>query len=342
MTQVGDLGLANKVRYVSKNSTNFNKRYVVINGQLFRVPSNFADLFVARKPFKPFLSYLIKDYRTPPIVLEPNGDISVDSFFRYRFGDEIADYLANPLCIGISGGNSKDLSMKSMFPNLFWKEQTKGSVVKGLFTAQDNLKDLANHWLVRKSIQEKWAVFSFAQGMQTLSDGIVAHLEKKYGCAIEFMLNSKVVEAQFESADKVRLKGQQKVPNAEINLEVDHVFSSLPAFELATILNNHHSKLKSSLQSIPTVHMAVLSLFFPQNILPEQFGGFGFLVPSRENSPLLGTTFDSCIFPSRECPGTKMTVCRICFGHGIDCFICFNRLCSEGIDLWIYLVTQIR
>jgi len=232
----------------------------------------------------------------------------VDSFFNYRFGRDIADYLANPLCIGITGGDSKALSMKSMFPNIFQKEQTNGSVVRGMFTAQDIRKELTNHWLVQKSMQEKWAVFSFNQGIQTFSDQLRSHIEKNYSDKIELMSESEVIKAQFDELNKVELKVDQKAKNSKLNLKVDHVFSTLPAFRLSSILDDRHSNLKLTLQSIPTVHMAVVSLQFNQNVIPENLAAFGFLVPSKENSPILGITFDSCIFPSDKSQGSKMTV----------------------------------
>ena len=302
--------MENDVKYVSTESTSFNKRYVVIDGKLFKLPSKLTDLFQYRKPFKPFVSYLFKDWRTASLQLQPNEDISVDAFFRYRFGPEIADYLVNALCIGITGGDSKALSMKSMFPNVFKKEQTLGSVAKGMFVGQDIRGDLANHQLVKKSVEEKWTVFSFDGGIQTLSNKLSDHLEQNYPSIVELMPNTEIMEIAF-GQNEVSVSVEQKNINSTLNLQVDHVFSSLPAFKLASVLCPGHEKLKSSLQSIPTVHMALVSLQFDLNVLPDQFTGFGILVPSSENSPILGMTFDSCIFPSDQHEGTKITVCFI-------------------------------
>ena len=307
-SQAGDVGLGANVKYVSKKSANFNKRYVVIDGKLFQLPSKVTDLFQYRKPFRPFISYLIKDWRTPPVRVQPDEDISVDAFFKYRFGAEIADYLVSPLCIGITGGDSKALSMKSMFPNVFLKEQTLGSVVKGMFARQDIRGDLADHWLVKRSVEQKWAVFSFDHGIQTLSDKLCTHLEQNFPSVVEMMPNTEIAEVKLGPNDAT-ITAEQKNSNSTLQLQVDHLFSSLPAFELATVLAPGHAKLKSYLQSISTVNMAVVALQFDRKVLPDHLNGFGFLVPSKENSPVLGVTFDSCIFPGDHSHGTKLTVC---------------------------------
>lgn len=307
--QAGDIGLGSSVKSIAKNSSNFSKRYVVIDGKLFELPSKLIHMFQSRKPFKPFISYLVKDWRTPPVQIKPGDDLSVDAFFRYRFAPEIADYLVNPLCIGITGGNSKTLSMQSMFPNVLKKEQTFGSVVRGMFSSSEDIyADLADHWLVKKSVQEKWAVFSFDGGIQRLTDRLCAQLEESYSSAVELIPDTEVTNLTF-TENKVMISADKSDVdmNSSVNLQVDHVFSSIPAYKLASLLSGHE-KLKSTLRAIPTVHMAVVSMQFDREVLPKSFNGFGFLVPLKENSPILGVTFDSCIFPSEASQGTKLTV----------------------------------
>lgn len=301
--------MVESVKYVSKKSSNFKKRYVAIDGKLFQLPSKLSHLVSSRKPFKPFLSYLYKDWRTPPVEVLPDEDISVDAFFRYRFGAEIADYLVNPLCTGIAGGNSEELSMRSMFPNVFLKEQKFGSFVRGMFSSQDIYGELADHWLVKQSVDEQWAVFSFKCGIQTLADQLCKRLSQQHSSIVEMMPNTKITNLTFAHNTATISADETDVDISRTRtLQVDHVFSCIPAYKLASLLSGQ-SKLKSTLKAIPTVHMAVVSLYFDRKVLPDYLTGFGFLVPSREKSPILGVTFDSCIFPSETNHGTKLTVC---------------------------------
>lgn len=64
----------------------------------------------------------------PPTEME---DESIDSFFRRRLGDTVADKIASALCHGIYGGDSRTLSMGANFPQIMDLEQRYGSVVGG-------------------------------------------------------------------------------------------------------------------------------------------------------------------------------------------------------------------
>ncbi|WZY00859.1 protoporphyrinogen oxidase [Bacillus sp. FSL W7-1360] len=74
---------------------------------------------------------VVKEQRIPRVVKD-GGDISVGTFFRTRFGDEMVDVLIEPLLGGIYGGNIDELSMKATFPVFLTLEETYGSVIKGL------------------------------------------------------------------------------------------------------------------------------------------------------------------------------------------------------------------
>ena len=45
---------------------------------------------------------------------------------------QVADYLINPMCRGIYGGSSAELSIKSCFPQLFEYEKNHGSILRGM------------------------------------------------------------------------------------------------------------------------------------------------------------------------------------------------------------------
>lgn len=300
--QVDEIGLNDKVKFVPKGSKSFGKRYIVADQQLFPLPAGLLDLIKYRKPFKPFINYALKELKTPPIQLREDEDLSVHDFFHYRFGSKIADYLVNALCIGITGGDSHKLSMRAMFPNVLRKEQQFGSVTQGILKKENFVQDLADNRLVQRSLHEKWSVFSFQDGIETLPRHLHSYLAEQPNT--EVMLNTKVTNIEFydEKATIVFDSGSKKD-----TIQVDHVFSALPAFRLATILCKDQSQeLCNLLSLIPTVHMAVVCFEFKGQVIPADFG-FGFLVPAIENSPILGVTFDSCIFPSNR-DTTQMTV----------------------------------
>lgn len=275
-----------------------------MDNQLRSLPNNISDLFLYKKPFKPFLFYLFNDLLRPIVKLDSNfNDISVYDFFKYRFGDEIVDYLINPLCIGITGGNSRDLSMRSIFSSIFQKEQNYGSVIKGILKTKDDIwKDLKNNPLIQKSINDKWAVFSFENGIETLPKRLQTLLTgNDFGSYCHLLPGSQVTGLNFNKND---ISIEFICDNNKNSVNVDHIFSAIPAINLAKILPNEFDILRSNLMSIKPVHMALVCLQYNDQII-EPDKGFGFLVPPNQNSNILGVTFDSCIFPSKS---TKLTV----------------------------------
>lgn len=267
-----------------------------------------SDLFIQRPPFKPFVYYLWNDIRQPPVqIYDPiTDDISVDDFFRQRFGEDIARYLINPLCMGITGGDSRTLSMRSIFTSMFQKEQKYGSVVKSMLKNKDDIfQELRDDSLVQQSINEKWAVFSFQNGMESLPKRLSSLLMENFPSQIELMLDTKVNGIEFPRSDKCLINIVHKQRGVD-KIQVDHCFSSIPAIHLAPLIqsSSNLSELKSTLLSIKTIHMAVVCMQFDAEIIPSDMG-FGFLVPATENSQILGVTFDSCIFPESR---TKLTV----------------------------------
>ncbi len=71
------------------------------------------------------------------------------------------------------------------------------------------------------------------------------------------------------------------------------------------MLPNEYSSLRDLLNRIECVNMAIVNLYFSTDVLPAQ--GFGYLVPTNQNSPIIGCIFDS-VFNSPNQKGTVLTV----------------------------------
>ena len=90
----------------------------------------------------------------------------------------------------------------------------------------------------------------------------------------------------------------------------DHLICALPAYELAHLLDRqHYHILQLRLNQISFVNMIVINLLYEkEDIFPQE--AFGYLIPSREKSHLLGVLFDSCIrhATDRYKRGSQLTV----------------------------------
>ncbi|XP_009999673.1 PREDICTED: protoporphyrinogen oxidase, partial [Chaetura pelagica] len=87
----------------------------------------------------------------------------------------------------------------------------------------------------------------------------------------------------------------------------DHVISAIPAAALAEALQTEAEPLARELRHIPAVSVAVVNLQYEGVTLPVT--GFGHLVPSSEDSALLGIVYDSVAFPQHD--GSSTTSVRL-------------------------------
>ncbi len=70
------------------------------------------------------------------------------------------------------------------------------------------------------------------------------------------------------------------------------------------MLSDEQDNLRKLLNQIECANMVIVNFFFKNNVLPVN--GFGYLVPTKENSPILGCIFDS-VFNRPDQKGTTLT-----------------------------------
>ncbi|XP_070551894.1 protoporphyrinogen oxidase-like [Ptychodera flava] len=310
---ISDLGLADSVVPVLRDHPGAKKRFIYANQQLHQLPSSLKSLLTRRPPFsKPLISHILKEPFIKEKILD---DESVHDFIRKRLGQELADYVIDPLCIGVFAGDARQLSAKSCFPVIFNPARQHGSIVKGeLFGKKDPVpKDSCA--LVQRARKERWPIWTLKQGLQGLTDTLAETLTTKYG--VEIHKCAPCTSMEFTAENMVKISSEDK------HFDADHVISTLPAKVLAAVLPDEHSSLAEILNQIDSVTVAVINLEFEGAVLPEE--GFGYLVPSWERSKLLGVVYDSCTFPQhdRPGPGTTRITCMM-GGHW------FNDLFGEA------------
>ncbi|RWS10055.1 protoporphyrinogen oxidase-like protein [Dinothrombium tinctorium] len=301
---VESLGLSKEVIAVSKREPAAKKRLLYLNDQFVQLPNGFLDLFKKKPPFKQrFYKYLLDEQKKPKLELKDDDDISVYDFIEKRFDKDIADFIIDPLCRGITAGDAKKLSMKSAFPQLFKLEREHGSLIKGLLRptirkrTEQEIHDLLSSRLLREAKAQKWSMWSLRNGIQTLPEKLADYLHNLEDHRVEIYKDSKVTQIDFDG-DIANIT--IKTPDETVELQSSHVFSAIPANSLSKCLNSDRfSKFRDRLNSIEHINVAVVNLeFLGKNRLKDR--GFGFLTPSSSKSPLLGVTFDSSSFPQQD------------------------------------------
>ncbi|XP_012525491.1 protoporphyrinogen oxidase [Monomorium pharaonis] len=310
---VEDLQLSDKLIHIGSHHHAVANRLIYTEDALHRVPTSIATLFKTPSLLdRPLINRIWTDLRAPRV---PKEDESIYSFVQRRLGQDIADNLISPMICGICAGDAREISVNFLFKSLFEAEQKHGSIVKGLLInwlkkvfskpegEKDNVskrKDNANDESTARSLtlaeraqKEHWVLWGLQGGLEQLPQTLADNLSKR-GVNIQ---TEKRCEKLMFKPDRVEL-----LVNGEPQ-ECSRVISSLRAKDLAELLQEQHPTLSAELKAIPTVTVGVVNLEFQENVLPLQ--AFGFLVPPKENLPLLGVIFDSCVFPGSS---TVLTV----------------------------------
>lgn len=295
-----DLKLEDQIDLIRTTHPASTKRYIYLNGKVNLIkPSLFFNDVVLGKPL---LLTLFKEYRTPPRSSDIQ-DESIYDFITRRFNSTIAENVVDPVIKGICGGDIKDLSAASLLQNIYDSELKSGSVVRSMIIGNRTFdKQISkNPYEDLSALKEKFAgtsVWRFKSGMQTFSDTLVKYLQTFDD--IELKDNEKCLEIDIKSESN-----HIEVKTSRNKYDFDYVISSVYSKHLANFLTDDHILLKNMLNKIPAVNMVVVNLYFDKNILPVE--GFGYLVPSKENSPILGCIFDS-IFDKENKDHSTLTV----------------------------------
>ncbi|GBP09471.1 Protoporphyrinogen oxidase [Eumeta japonica] len=300
LNMIQDLGLSEHIFPIRHDHPAAKNRMIFVKNHLHMLPNNVYDIFRTNEPFsKPLINAIFHDLKQQ----KPHGDLHDDSIYNFverRFGKEIADYAISPMICGICAGDAKEISVKFLMRTLFEWEQTYGGVIKGLMRSifkakQSDVSQLTE--LAKKAQEEKWNVYTIKGGLETLPITLRDFLAEN---SVDIQMNTRVKEIEFVDSSLVNLVNQ----NGE-SLKVNHVYSTVPAYSLADLVEKQHPELAKNLRSIPFVTVGVVNLYFPSSTSLIQ-PAFGFLVPPIENSPILGVVFDSCCIPDQK--GTVLTV----------------------------------
>lgn len=237
-------------------------RYLLHNGKLEQVPNSLWKMITSPLT-RPFLGTFFKELFS---LRSGDADESVYDFFSRHFSQDFADQFADPLTKGIFAANAKELSLKACFPKMkAMEEQYRSLILASIFGTRSKGKN---------------ALYTLKGGLEELPKA----LAKKLGPVIRLSTQVRKIECR---SDQVELTFDHGIET------FDYVVSTLPSHAVHPLLPE--SKLKDLLASIAFSTVAVARLGFKKKVNP--YKGFGYLVPSKEQSPILGVVFDSSAFP---------------------------------------------
>lgn len=272
-----ELGLATRVVPTNPSAKN---RYIVRNGRLVAAPAT-PPALIASGLFSPVTKFrILAELLNRPRVR--TTDVPLAEFIRAHFGSEFVDYALTPFISGVYAGDPSRLSARYAFPKLWKLEQQQGSLLRG---------QLAEAKARRLRGESRPAIFSFAEGLQTLTDTLVQRLPEgciAFNASLEAITPGPRWNVIWNHADATHTQA------------FDSIVVALPAHALARLrIGSLGERPLAALDGIEHPPVSSLFLGFRREQVAHPLDGFGVLVPAVENRSLLGVLFSSSLFLHR-------------------------------------------
>lgn len=227
-------------------------------------------------------------------------DESVFDFAARRIGREAAEVLVDAMVTGVYAGDSRSLSLRSTFPRMHELETRHGGLFKAMLAMRRERRRRGDKSASGGPVGPAGTLHSFAGGMQTIVDTLVGRLGERLHLGTS-------VERATPHAAGWRLTLNDASASAPEVLDCDQIAVASPAWSADSLLRELDAPLADALASIPSAPVAVVCLGFRDSDVQHVERGFGFLAPGRENLPVLGTLFDTWVFPNRSPDGCVLT-----------------------------------
>ncbi|NDY42801.1 protoporphyrinogen oxidase, partial [Dissulfurirhabdus thermomarina] len=275
------------------------RRFVVRRGRLVPLPES---------PGAFLTSPLLSPAGRLRVLLEPfvpRGDMAADEsladFARRRLGREAFERLIDPMATGIYAGDPERLSLKACFPRIHELERDHGSLIRAMIRLKREARRAGR---AGPGAGPGGTLTSFAGGMGELAARVAEALGP------EVVRTGRPVAAVSPSA-----AGWEVAAGEEV-IPADHVVLACPAEAAARVVRRSVPELAALADQVPYPPVSVVCLGYRAAELPRPLDGFGFLAPGPEGRRILGSLWDSAIFPGRAPEGHALL--RVLVGGARD------------------------
>lgn len=281
MELIRELGLEGEI--IGSND-HLRQTYIRKNGQMVPMPDGLMMMVPTKLlPLvaSGLLSWSTKIRMGLELLRRPErlaADQSVADFMRERYGQEVVDYLAEPLLSGIYGGDPEEMSVRAVLPRFVALAEKYGSLTRGVLTERRERAPAAPLFRTLRG------------GLQVLVDALSGCADVVYG------------RAEAVERGRVRVNGSW--------MEADHVVLACEAHNAAALVSGPISEL---LNGVGYTSATVVALVFDARDIAPPPRGFGFLIPKKERRSLMACTWVGTKFAHRM-PDSKV-VAR-CFASG--------------------------
>lgn len=230
----------------------------------------------------------------------PDGDESVGDLVRRRLGDEVHEYLVDPLLGGINAGDSDRLSIAAGVPQLLALRAKHPSLIGA--AAETLAQAPANPGPVFRSIEG---------GLNRLIDRAQSELERR-GVQLHFGAPATVHAAPAEWLDGEWSNGNWTVSN----IAVDQVVVTTPAYAAGELIAHLAPEAAAMLSSIDYSSVGLGILVLPPNTIDIDQAISGVLVPRLCGLHVTAVSFASHKWPKLAPDGAQ--ILRVSVGRRTD------------------------
>jgi oxygen-dependent protoporphyrinogen oxidase len=273
-----------------RSDDNARKRFIYSDGMLHQLPENGPAFLKSKLISWPGKFRLAGELFIPRRT--DGADETLADFGRRRLGSEALNKLIAPMVSGIFAGNPETMSLKSCFPRIHELEQDYGGLLKAMLKlAKKKRAEVKAGKAVASAAGPGGVLTSFNGGIQELTDSLAG------------ALRGEVLAGQNVSRIAKKEDGFLLHTEAGRQLEADLVVTAAPAYAVAGMLEELSAPSAELLRQIPYAAMNVVCFGYQRERIQRDLNGFGYLIPKTEGCHILGTLWDSSIFPQRAPEG---------------------------------------
>ncbi len=254
-------------------------RYLWLKDQLHRFPRNPLS-FLLSPLTKGFFTALLTEWGKEPHF----GDETVWDFVVRRFNEDMARLFFDPMVIGIFGGDSRYISVKSCFPTLKRWEEEYGSVTKGFLKTRKEKRNQPQYGSAIPDLPMT-AMYSLNKGMEQ----IVQTLIHKIPAQIHYNTE---VSAIKTNGEEIEVTANDQIYKA------DALFCALPVAQTGFLLKPLVPDIAEQFADVKSCSVTVVNVGYTTPVLPVE--GFGYLTSTHAKEDILGVVFDSSVFPQHN------------------------------------------
>lgn len=267
------------------------KRFISKNEHPVALPGNPLALFTSPLFSLGDLWHLARE----PWIKPASFEETIAQFVRRRLGQGFLDWAVDPFVSGIYAGDPDRLSVQAAIPKIYATECESGSLIRAGIARMQAAK--ANPAPITQPAKGK--LFSFKNGLQTLTDALAAAITSSGNGEIHLQTPCSSLVSNTDGGWTIHT-AQGKTYTAT------NLILTVPAAVAAGLLEPTDPTLAEQLNRIEYPPVASVVMGFSRAQVAHPLDGFGLLIPSKEHKQTLGVLFSSTLFADRTPPGKVM------------------------------------